>query len=106
LGRACLFNLVQMAGDIGRLDLTCRRTTGRLSLIVGGTGIKFLGYGEWEVSKHGVQGRLQSSPGRRLNAFAERRRNVHLAKDPAMSNMRAVEFTPSSSSDSPACRSY
>ena len=44
-------------------------------------GIKFLGDGEWRAGKHGVQGRRQW-------------RKVHLAMDPATSDIRAVEFTP------------
>ena len=58
------------------------------------TGIKFLGDGalswfaskpllglEWQACKHGVQGRRQW-------------RKVHLAKNPAQSDIRAVDFTP------------
>lgn len=45
------------------------------------TGIKFLGDGEWRARKHGPQGRRQW-------------RKVHLAMDPATSDIRAVEFTP------------
>ena len=51
-------------------------------------GIKFLGDGEWQVRKHGVQGRRQW-------------RKVHLAMDTATSDIRAVEFTPSREGDSP-----
>ena len=49
-------------------------------------GIKFLGDGEWQARKHGVQGRRQW-------------RKVHLAMDTATSDIRAVEFTPSSDGD-------
>lgn len=52
------------------------------------TGIKFLGDGEWQARKHGVQGRCQWG-------------KVHLAMDPATSDIRAVEFTPSRDGDSP-----
>ena len=52
------------------------------------TGIKFLGDGEWQARKHGVQGRRQW-------------RKVHIAMDPATSDVRAVEFTPSRDGDSP-----
>lgn len=52
------------------------------------TGIKFLGDGEWQVRKHGVQGRRQWC-------------KVHLAMDTATSDIRAVEFTPSREGDSP-----
>ncbi|WP_397540973.1 IS5 family transposase, partial [Salipiger aestuarii] len=61
------------------------------------TGIKFLGDGalpwfsgkplpgnKWQARKHGVQGR-----------------KAHLAMDTATSDIRAVEFTPSSDGDSP-----
>jgi hypothetical protein len=51
-------------------------------------GIKFLGDGEWQTRKHGVQRRRQW-------------RKVHLAMDPATSDIRAVEFTPSRDGDSP-----
>lgn len=43
---------------------------------------------EWQARKHGVQGRRQW-------------RKVHLAMDPATSDIRAVEFTPSRDGDSP-----
>ena len=65
-----------------------RRVDGPLNLLVDSTGIKFLGDGEWQARKHGVQGRRQW-------------RKVHLAMDPATSDIRAVEFTPSSKGDSP-----
>ena len=52
------------------------------------TGIKFLGDGEWQARKHGVQGRRQW-------------RKVPIAMDPATSDVRAVEFTPSRDGDSP-----
>ncbi|RAK06671.1 DDE family transposase [Salipiger aestuarii] len=55
---------------------------------VDGTGIKFLGDGEWQAREHGVQGQGQW-------------RKVHLAMDPATSDIRAVEFTPSCDGDSP-----
>lgn len=40
-----------------------RRADGPLNLLVHSTGIKFLGDGEWQARKHGVQGRRQSLPG-------------------------------------------
>ena len=52
------------------------------------TGIKFLGDGEWQARKHGVQGRRQW-------------RKVHLAMDTATSDIRAVAFIPSREGDSP-----
>ncbi|MBO6804863.1 MAG: IS5 family transposase, partial [Thalassospira sp.] len=55
-----------------------RRADGPLNLLVDSTGIKFLGDGEWQARKHGVQGRRQW-------------RKVHLAMDPATSDIRAVE---------------
>jgi len=36
-----------------------RRADGPLNLLVDSTGIKFLGDGEWQARKHGVQGRRQ-----------------------------------------------
>jgi hypothetical protein len=65
-----------------------RRIDGPLDLLVDGTGMKFLGDGEWQARKHGVQGRRQW-------------RKVHLAMDTATSDIRAVEFTPSSDGDGP-----
>ena len=65
-----------------------RRADGPLNLLVDSTGIKFLGDGEWQARKHGVQGRRQW-------------RKVHIAMDPATSDVRAVEFTPSRDGDSP-----
>lgn len=59
-----------------------RRADGPLNLRVDSTGIKFLGDGEWQARKHGSQGRRQW-------------RKVHLAMDPATSDIRAVKFTPS-----------
>jgi len=64
------------------------RADGPLNLLLDSTGIKFLGDGEWQACKHGVQGRRQW-------------RKVHLAMDTATSDIRAVEFTPSSDGDSP-----
>jgi hypothetical protein len=78
-----------------------RRADGPLNLLVDSTGIRFLGDGEWQARKHGAQGRRQSLPGRRLHAIAERGRKVHLAMDPATSDIRAMEFTPSRDGDSP-----
>lgn len=64
------------------------RAGGPLNLLVDSTGIKFLGDGEWQARRHGVQGRRQW-------------RKVHLAMDAATSDIRAVEFTPSREGDSP-----
>ena len=50
-------------------------------------GIKVLSDGDWQVRKHGVQGRRQW-------------RKVHLAMDTATSDIRAVEFTSISDGDS------
>lgn len=70
------------------VQIPYRRAEGPLNLLVDSTGIKFLGDGEWQARKHGVQGRRQW-------------RKVHLAMDTATSDIRAVEFTPSSDGDSP-----
>jgi hypothetical protein len=71
-----------------KVQIPYRRAGGPLNLLVDSTGIKFLGDGEWQVRKHGVQGRRQW-------------RKVLLAMDPATSDIRAVEFTPSREGDSP-----
>jgi hypothetical protein len=65
-----------------------RRADGLLNLLVDSTGIKCLGDGEWQARVYGIQGRRQW-------------RKVHLAMDTATSDIRAVEFTPSSDGDSP-----
>ena len=70
------------------VQIPYRRAEGPLNLLVDSTGIKFLGDGEWQARKHGVQGRRQW-------------RKVHLAMDTATSDIRAVEFTSSSDGDSP-----
>jgi len=70
------------------VQIPYRRAEGPLTLLVDSTGIKFLGDGEWQARKHGVQGRRQW-------------RKVHLAMDTATSDIRAVEFTPSRDGDSP-----
>ena len=70
------------------VQIPYRRADGPLNLLVDSTGIKFLGDGEWQARKHGVQARRQW-------------RKVHLAMDPATSDIRAVEFTPSRDGDSP-----
>lgn len=70
------------------VQIPYRRADGPLNLLVDSTGIKFLGDGEWQARKHGVQGRRQW-------------RKVHLAMDTATSDIRAVEFTPSRDGDSP-----
>ena len=83
------------------VQIPYRRADGPLKLLVDSTGIKFLGDGEWQARKHGIQGRRQSLPGNGLLANRERGRKVHLAMDTATSDIRAVEFTPSSDGDSP-----
>ncbi len=72
-----------------------------MNLLVDSTDIKGLGDGEWQARKHGVQGRRQSLPGRRLPAIAERGRRVHLAMDIAAPDIRAVEYNPGSDGDIP-----
>ena len=80
-----------LAEDTGRPDpvSACRWTAGPLNLLDDSTGLKFLGDGEWQARKHGVQGRRQSLPGTRLPAIAERGRKVHLAMDTAAPDIRA-----------------
>jgi hypothetical protein len=70
------------------VQIPCRRADGPLNLLVDSTAIKLPGDGEWHARKHGPQGRRQW-------------RKVHLAMDPATSDIRAVEFTPSRDGDSP-----
>lgn len=70
------------------VQIPYRRADGPLNLLIDSTGIKFLGDGEWQARKHGAGGRRQW-------------RKVHLAMDTATSDIRAVEFTPSSDGDSP-----
>lgn len=70
------------------VQIPYRRADGLLNLLVDSTGIEFLGDGEWQARKHGVQGRRQW-------------RKVHLAMDTATSDIRAVAFTPSRDGDSP-----
>ncbi len=70
------------------VQIPCRRADGALDLLVDSTGIKFLGDGEWQARKHGVQGRSQW-------------RKVHLAMDPATSDICAVEVSSSRDGDSP-----
>ena len=52
-----------------------RRADGPLNLLLDSTGIKFLGIGELQARKHGVQGRRQSLPSNGLPANLERERN-------------------------------
>lgn len=66
----------------------CCRGDGPLNLLVDSNGVKFLCDGELQARKHGTQRR-------------RRWRKVHLAMDPATSDIRAVEFTSSRDGDSP-----
>lgn len=68
------------------VQIPYRRAHGPLILLVDSTGIKFLGDGEWQARKHGVQGRRKW-------------RKVHLALEAATSHIRAVEFIPSREGD-------
>ncbi|QCO57754.1 IS5 family transposase (plasmid) [Pseudorhodobacter turbinis] len=68
------------------VQIPYRRADGPLNLLVDSTEIKFLGDGEWQARKHGVQGRRQW-------------RKEHLAMDPDTSDIRPVEFTPSRDGD-------
>ena len=71
-----------------------RRRNGRFpfSASPDSTGIKFLGDGEWQARKHGVQGRRQW-------------RKDHLAMDTTTSDIRAVELPPAAMATVPFCRS-
>ncbi|RWR16321.1 IS5 family transposase [Sinirhodobacter populi] len=68
------------------VQISNRRASGPLNLLVDSTGIKFLGDGEWLARKHGTQRRRQY-------------RKVHLAMDTATGDIRAVEFTSSDKGD-------
>jgi len=70
------------------IQISNRRASGPLNLLVDSTGIKFLGDGEWLAKKHGTHRRRQY-------------RKVHLAMDTATGDIRAVEFTPGHEGDSP-----
>ncbi|MFC0280490.1 IS5 family transposase [Falsigemmobacter intermedius] len=70
------------------VQISGRRASGPLNLLVDSTGIKFLGDGEWLARKHGTHRRRQY-------------RKVHLAMDTATGDIRAVEFTSSRHGDSP-----
>lgn len=63
------------------VQILYRRADGLLNQLVVSTGIKFLGDGGWQARKHGVQGRRQW-------------RKVHLAMDPATSDVRDVGKVP------------
>jgi len=69
------------------VQITHRRAAGPLNLLVDSTGIKLLGDGEWLARKHGTHRQRQY-------------RKVHLAKDTATGDIRAVEFTSSDKGDS------
>lgn len=70
------------------VQIPYRRVDGPMNLLVDSTGITFLGDGECQARKHGVQGRRQW-------------RIVQGATDTATSDIRAVDFTPSSDGDNP-----
>lgn len=69
------------------VQIPYRHADGPLNLHVDSTRIKFLGDGDWQVRKRGVQDRRQQ-------------RLVHLAMDAATSDIQAVEFTPRRDGDS------
>ena len=75
------------------VQIPYRRADGPLNLLVDSTCIKFLGDGEWQTRKHGVQGRRQW-------------RKVHLAMDTTTSDIRAVEFTPAAMATVRSCPTY
>lgn len=91
LGGAGLFNAVPLLCCCQKalaVQIPYRHADGPRDLLIDSTGIKFLGDGEWQARKHGVQGRRQW-------------RKMHLAMGTATSDIRAVEFTPSSDGASP-----
>ncbi|WP_295537298.1 IS5 family transposase [uncultured Thioclava sp.] len=74
------------------VQIPYRRADRALNLLVDSTGIKFLGGGEWQAGKHGVQGRRQW-------------RKVYLAMDTATSDIRVVEFPPAATATARSCQS-
>ena len=70
------------------IQILYRRSGGNLNLLVDSTGVKMRGDGEWQVRRHGASRRRHW-------------RKVHLAMDVATGDIRAVEFTPSQTGDSP-----
>jgi len=70
------------------IQIPFRRTPGPLNLLVDSTGIRFLGDGEWLARKHGTRRRRQYCM-------------FHLAMDTTTGDIRAVEFTPGNTRDSP-----
>lgn len=97
---AILLKMANLDSAVPDYTSLCRRQTSRavqipyrraddpLNVLVDSTGIKFLGDGEWQARKHGIQGRPKW-------------RKVHLATDTTTSDIRAVEFTPNSDGNSP-----
>lgn len=69
------------------VQMPLRHVEAPIGLLVDSTAIKFLGDGEGQAGKHDAQGRQWCQ--------------MHLAMDTATSDIRAVEFTSSSDSDSP-----
>ena len=78
-----------------------RPTTGALHLLIDSTGIKAEGEGKWFAKKHGPSKPRQSLPGRRMQAFAERVRKVHLGIDAYTLEIRAIEVSGSRVGDAP-----
>ena len=78
-----------------------RPSAGALHLLIDSTGIKAEGDGEWFAKKHGPSKPRQSLPGRRMQAFAERGRKVHLGIDADTLEIRAIEVTGSRVGDAP-----
>lgn len=63
-----------------------RRVDDPLNLLVDSSGSKFVGDGEWQARKHGVQGRRHPLPANGLPPNPERWRKGHLAMDTATSD--------------------
>jgi len=70
------------------LPIPFRRAGGDLALLVGSTGVRMRGNGEWQLRRHG--------PGRRRQW-----RKVPRARDGATGHIRAVEVTSSQLGDGP-----
>ncbi len=78
-----------------------RPGTGVLHLLIDSTGIKAEGDGEWCARKNGPSKPRQSLPGRRIQAFADGGRKIHLGTDAETLEIRAIEVTGAGVGDAP-----
>ncbi|GHE02202.1 hypothetical protein GCM10008024_20870 [Allgaiera indica] len=73
------------------VEISSRRAAGPLNLLVAGTGIKFLGDGEWLARKHGAHRRRQY-------------RKVHLAMDTGSGDTWPWNSRQAARATAPSCR--